>query len=60
MEDHEEPLAADQWYDDQLEKLINGKFDIEEVRNKVLNGERNSQIEKLLIGLLGWQEKIAD
>lgn len=30
-----------------------------DIRTKVLNGERNDHIEKVLIGLLGWSEKLA-
>lgn len=33
---------------------------MEDVRTKVINGERNDLIEKLLIGLLGWSEKTAE
>lgn len=33
---------------------------MEDVRTKVINGERNDLIEKLLIGLLGWSQKTAE
>jgi hypothetical protein len=32
---------------------------MEDVRTKVINRERNDFIEKLLIGLIGWNEKTA-
>lgn len=33
---------------------------MEEVRNKISNGDRNPYIERLLVGLLGWDESSAE
>lgn len=33
---------------------------MDDVKTKLLSGQRNQQIEKLLVGLLGWDDKIAE
>jgi hypothetical protein len=43
-----------------VNKIINGSFGMEEVRNKISNGDRNPYIERLLVGLLGWDESSAE
>lgn len=60
IDDSNKDTNYEKWYYEQIEKLIEGTFSIDDVRNRVLNGERNVYIEKLLIGLLGWNEKTVE
>mgnify|MGYP003435663979 CR=1 FL=1 len=59
IEDPFQDTNYEKWYYEQVDKLIEGTFSLDEVRNRVLNGERNTYIEKLLVGLLGWNDKTA-
>ncbi len=44
----------EEWYNEQVNNIVQANFAMQDVRNKVLSGERNVYIEKLLVGLLSW------
>ena len=49
-------MFTESWYENQLEKLINEEFSVNEIQQLVYSGVKNPDLERLLIGLMGWRE----
>lgn len=60
FDDQLKEVDYEKWYNDQVAKLLEGKFSLKDLKNRVLCGERNEYLEKLMVGLQGWNDEMSE